>query len=267
MTDNAARAFVDIDHDEQGANFARRYLDAADKSAQTLQVRGLVKSKLGAVGTHGLDVGCGSGFVVDQLTREGFDVVGVDKSTELIAVARDRYPLRRFEVSDAGCLPFGDSSFDWYRSERMFLHLEDPVQALVEARRVLKPAGTIVLADTDFGSLIVGRQNSPMDETVFAALVDALPNGRAGALHGSWLTTAGFGAIATETESLDFDDFGLARTLFLDPAAEAAVKSGRIDSGRASTWIEAMREFATQGRFRLRCNFMVTSAVSISTMG
>ncbi len=267
MTDTAARAFADVDRDEQGAGFARHYLDAADGSAQALHVRGRVRSKLGVVGTRGLDVGCGSGFVVDQLAREGFDVLGVDKSTELIVVARGRYPLRRFEAADAVFLPFADSSFDWYRSERMFLHLEDPAQALVEARRVLKPAGTIVLADTDFGSLMAGSQNNPLDETMFAALADALPNGRAGALHSSWLSAAGFGEITTETESLDFDDFELARTLFLAPAAEAAVKSERIDPDRASAWIQDMRAFDREGRFQLRCNFMVTSAISISRVG
>lgn len=210
-------------------------------------------------------MGCGSGFVVDALTRDGFEVVGIDKSAELIGVARDRYPHSRFDIADAARLPFADSTFDWYRSERMFLHIADPSRVLLEAHRILKAAGTIVLGDTDFGSLEVGSGNHSLDTAMFSALVNSLPNGRAGAHHSSWLATAGFHEISGETVPLVFDDFALAQALFLDLAAQAAIGSGLVDGDHASKWMGVLRERGAQGRFQLRCNFIVTTAVASTT--
>ncbi len=45
-----------------------------------------------------VDIGCGSGVLARELTNAGFDVLGIDASPSMIALARETAPLARFEV-------------------------------------------------------------------------------------------------------------------------------------------------------------------------
>lgn len=55
-----------------------------------------------------LDVGCGTGLLMQFLPD---NAVGVDKSEEMLSVARSKYPDRKFVQASAGNLPFGNSEF------------------------------------------------------------------------------------------------------------------------------------------------------------
>ena len=97
----------------------------------------------GAVGAGGrvLDVACGPGFLAGAAAERGARVVGVDFSHAQVAVAGQQYPQLRFEVADAGALPFADASFDAVLSSFGMLHFPDPGSAAAEAFRVLVPGG------------------------------------------------------------------------------------------------------------------------------
>ncbi len=97
----------------------------------------------GAVGAgcRVLDVACGPGFLTAAAAERGASAMGVDFSSAQVAVADRRYPGLRFEVADAGALPFPDSSFDAVLSGFGMLHFPDAGGAAVEACRVLVPGG------------------------------------------------------------------------------------------------------------------------------
>jgi demethylmenaquinone methyltransferase/2-methoxy-6-polyprenyl-1,4-benzoquinol methylase len=82
-----------------------------------------------------LDVACGTGFLTRHLQG---DVVGLDASEHMLAVARQRAPAARFVKGDALALPFGDDSFDRVFASYFYCHLEetDRRRFLAEARRV-----------------------------------------------------------------------------------------------------------------------------------
>jgi len=58
-----------------------------------------------------LDLGCGTGALTSQIVASGADVLGVDRSPEMIGEARKKFPQLRFEVCDARSLSFS-SEFD-----------------------------------------------------------------------------------------------------------------------------------------------------------
>ncbi len=90
-----------------------------------------------------LDVGCGGGFLTNELARHGYSVNGVDLSQESLKVAEahDETKSVRYEVADAYKLPFADESFDALTAMDFLEHVEDPERVIKEFSRVLKPNG------------------------------------------------------------------------------------------------------------------------------
>jgi len=102
-----------------------------------------------------LDVGCGTGFLIDNLTKQKpARYCGVDLSDEMIRVAREKQiEGAEFVVGSADKLPYPDETFDIVTCSQSFHHYPYPEQAMREARRVLKPGGLYILSDTGIGGV------------------------------------------------------------------------------------------------------------------
>lgn len=109
-----------------------------------------------------LDVGCGPGTItVDFAHRlDPGHVVGLDASDEVIVNARalaesERVGNVEFIVGDAYATGFDDSSFDVVHTHQTLHHLADPVAALREMRRVVKPSGVVAAREVDYAGTII----------------------------------------------------------------------------------------------------------------
>jgi len=112
-----------------------------------------------------LDLGCGPGVVAARIAgrRPGLRIVGLDRDADLLALAGGRVtPVR----ADAAELPFASESFDGVHARLLLRHLPDPARTLLEIRRVLRPGGRLVVADSDDGALVV----HPFPEEIARAL-------------------------------------------------------------------------------------------------
>jgi arsenite methyltransferase len=105
-------------------------------------------------GTRVVDVACGSGASARLLARElGAETVGVDLGAQAIeraerAARADRLAGRtRFVHGDAEALPLADGGFDVALSECSLCTFPDKPRALAEMARVLRPGGTVAIAD------------------------------------------------------------------------------------------------------------------------
>ncbi len=90
-----------------------------------------------------LDVGCGAGFLSNELARQGFEVNGIDTSASSLAVAKqyDTTGKVTYETGDAYHLPYPDESFDVVCAMDFLEHVEAPERVVTEIARVLKPEG------------------------------------------------------------------------------------------------------------------------------
>ncbi len=95
-----------------------------------------------------LELGCGTGYFTQELARSGADVVAIDVSPELLAVARAGYsaPNVRYEIQNACTLSYPDVIFDSVIGSSVLHHLEI-AKGLREIYRVLKPRGAIYFTE------------------------------------------------------------------------------------------------------------------------
>ena len=75
-----------------------------------------------------------------------------------------------FEVADVYRLPFPDGSFDAVFAHAVLMHLREPVRALAEMRRVLRPGGIVGVRDCDWGGRI-HAPTTPLLEKWYAVTV------------------------------------------------------------------------------------------------
>ncbi|MFH2002245.1 MAG: class I SAM-dependent methyltransferase, partial [Planctomycetota bacterium] len=99
-----------------------------------------------------LDLGCGTGVMIDTLAKQFKRIIGLDASWEMMS-AIDRSP--RFErtqpirlvLGDMQALPFQDQCIERVVCRSILHHTESEAEALQEVFRVLKPGGRLVLAE------------------------------------------------------------------------------------------------------------------------
>jgi len=101
----------------------------------------LAESNLLQQGQRILEVGCGIGNIVYELTEQGYDIKGTDISIEAIAYGRKKYPNIRIEVQPAEELKFETESFDIVLSFDLFEHVVRIDRHISEVFRVLRPGG------------------------------------------------------------------------------------------------------------------------------
>jgi 2-polyprenyl-3-methyl-5-hydroxy-6-metoxy-1,4-benzoquinol methylase len=88
-----------------------------------------------------LEVGCGTGSIVDVLARQGCRVVGTDISNSAIDYGKKKYPDIDLKVGVAENLEFKDRSFDIVLSFDVLEHLHDVDVHISEVARVLTDDG------------------------------------------------------------------------------------------------------------------------------
>ncbi len=94
-----------------------------------------------ASGVRALDVGCGTGHHLKDLVARGFDVAGVDGSSEMLEEARLANPSAELHHADVQALPFPDDSFDLVLCIEVLRYLPNPHPCIAEIARVLRPGG------------------------------------------------------------------------------------------------------------------------------
>jgi SAM-dependent methyltransferase len=109
-----------------------------------------------------LDIGCGPGSITLGLAAvvAPGEVVGIDLRPEAVEQARALAAERRvsnvrFEVASVYAQPFADPAFDAVFAHAVLMHLAEPVRALAEVRRVLRPGGIVGLSDLDIDAQFI----------------------------------------------------------------------------------------------------------------
>ncbi|MHC4740087.1 MAG: class I SAM-dependent methyltransferase [Planctomycetota bacterium] len=88
-----------------------------------------------------LEIGCGIGSIVFELSKQGYDITGTDISQQAIAYGLKKYRDIKLEVQPAELLPYEDHSFDIVLSFDLFEHIAQIDRHVAEVFRLLKDDG------------------------------------------------------------------------------------------------------------------------------
>ena len=145
-----------------------------------------------------LDVGCGVGFLSYEIALQTGDsgrVSGIDQNSEMIRHANKRCEsLRNTEFSEANAedLPFPEESFDAACCTQVLLYVNDVAQVLSGIRRVLKPAGRIIIVETDWRGVVLNSDYDSITRKIFSAWDAAVPSPNLPVRLGPLLVDNGF---------------------------------------------------------------------------
>lgn len=90
-----------------------------------------------------LEIGCGTGIILNQTTKFAKEAWGIDLSPEMVEVTKSKG--LNAKVSSATKLPFKDNSFDVVYSFKVLAHIPDIQKVINEIVRITKPDGMILL--------------------------------------------------------------------------------------------------------------------------
>ncbi len=125
-----------------------RGLHSPDGPVEAALISALGQDSLGAL----LDIGTGTGRIAELLSQRASHVTGLDKSPEMLRLARTRLqdlPAERLDLvqGDFTALPFADQAFDTVIFHQVLHYAQEPAPALAEAARVCRSGGTIAIVD------------------------------------------------------------------------------------------------------------------------
>ena len=103
-------------------------------------------------GNSVLEVAPGLGYLAIELGKLGkYDITGLDISETFVQIARDNAAKAGvsvdFRLGNASQMPFADNAFDFLVCTAAFKNFTEPVRALQEMHRVLRPGGQVLIVD------------------------------------------------------------------------------------------------------------------------
>jgi ubiquinone/menaquinone biosynthesis C-methylase UbiE len=104
------------------------------------------------VGGSVLEIAPGPGYFCIELARLGsYQITGLDISRSFVEIARKNAAEAGLEIEfregNASDMPFADETFDFMFCQAAFKNFSEPVKAIAEMYRVLRPGGVAVISD------------------------------------------------------------------------------------------------------------------------
>jgi ubiquinone/menaquinone biosynthesis C-methylase UbiE len=163
-----------------------------------------------------LDVGCGPGTITIDLAGRVAPgtVLGIDRAAEVVAQAdalRERTGAANasFTTGDVYALELDDASFDVVHAHQVLQHLQRPVDALRELRRVLRPGGLLAVRDSDYAAFVWAPDDPLLDRWLALYHQLSANNGAeadAGRYLLGWVQAAGFTDARATSSTWTFAD-------------------------------------------------------------
>ena len=98
------------------------------------------------------DIGAGTGFITEELVRNGLKVIAVDQSKAMLEEMEKKFgqfDTVEYRIGEFNNLPIQNETVDYVFANMYLHHVDLPQVAIDEMVRVLKPGGKVVITDLD----------------------------------------------------------------------------------------------------------------------
>lgn len=103
-------------------------------------------------GRTAADIGAGTGFVTEGLLNRGLKVIAIDNSVEMLEQMKKKFASGSnvdCRLGESEKLPVEDGTVDYAMANMYLHHVENPLAAIREMTRIIKPGGKLVITDLD----------------------------------------------------------------------------------------------------------------------
>ncbi|MER0485022.1 methyltransferase domain-containing protein [Streptomyces sp. Edi2] len=223
------------------------YLDRVAATDHGRSYKGRMRDELDICpGQTVLDLGCGPGTDLASLAQAAAAtgaVIGVDHDRAAVDAARERTAGQHtvtVRLGDIHDLPLPDRTADRARTDRVLQHVADPVRALREIHRVLRPSGRLIMGEPDWDTLAVDHPDSGLSRAYTQFVTDkVVRNARIGRQLPRLATEAGFAVPAVIPITSVFRDARAAdEILGLERTTQRAVAAGYLTEEGAQRWLD-----------------------------
>jgi ubiquinone/menaquinone biosynthesis C-methylase UbiE len=195
-----------------------------------------------------VDLGCGPGTDLGELAAavgSAGKVIGVDFSEEMVGRAQERtaeLPAVEVRLGDLQDLQFEDGSVDRARTDRVLQHVEEPVKALEEARRVLRPGGRLVMGEPDWDSLAIDSADLEVSRAYTRHVAEeVVRNGVIGRQLARLAVAAGFEVPTVLPVTSVFRELRAADQIFgFERNTERAIEAGYLSASAGRQWLDQL---------------------------
>lgn len=249
-----------------------RQIESVYTTPDVVEQRRVVRAALALrPGDRVLDVGVGPGLLAAEMAGEvGPDgrICGIDISESMLAIAGTRTdvpggPGIELELATVARIPHPAESFDVVVSTQVFEYVDDVAGALEEVRRVLRPAGRVVLLDTDWGSVVWRSSDDERMARVLTAFEDHLADPHLPRTLADVLAKSGFTLTHEQVVPILNTAYD-ARTYsagLIDIVSEFVPGHAGVTEDDARAWADDLRSLGPSYFFSLNRYLFVASAL------
>lgn len=248
---------------------AARNLERIYRSPDVVAQRAATLGKLNIQpGETVIDIGSGPGFLCEEiasLTGPTGHVLGVDISTDLIELSRERNPPSwlSYAMGDATDLPTTDASFDVAACTQVAEYVPDVKALLSELFRVLKPGGRAIIVATDWDSVAMHTKDPDRMQRIMLAWEDHCAHPRLPRRLSPLLRGAGFDIADIDlfplinlTFNEDTYSFGIANLIH-----EFVTKRELVPEADVQAWHEEFASLDKAGQYYFTSGRMMFTVI------
>jgi ubiquinone/menaquinone biosynthesis C-methylase UbiE len=248
--------------------------EAARHLEKTYSTKDIVAQRLETIrhlglsaGEKVLDVGCGPGFLCEQMGEivgPNGGVIGIDVSRDMVALCdrRTHSSWLSYEVGDATKLRYPDASFDVVVCTQVAEYVPDVDAVLSEALRVLKPNGRTIFIATDWDALVWFSEDAKQMATVMRSWEAHCAHPRLPRTMPHRLKNAGFrldAAFVYSLLNLSYDDESYSKRLSAI-IRKFVGERGDVSASELDDWLNEFDRLSQAGRYFFSSNRYIFKA-------